>query len=110
MSLNPKVLIENAKKISGLDDFGDELFLEGFEQLVTSINLEASLNEIGYQAQEHRIIGLLTNLLRTVEALKQHPEILNETIKSPIVIVGLPRTGSTMTHRLLASEIGRAHV
>ena len=104
MSLNPKVLIENAKKISGLDDFGDELFLEGFEQLVTSINLEASLNEIGYQAQEHRIIGLLTNLLRTVEALKQHPEILNETIKSPIVIVGLPRTGSTMTHRLLASD------
>ena len=36
--------------------------------------------------------------------LLKHPEILNEEINSPVVIVGLPRTGSTMTHRLLASD------
>jgi hypothetical protein len=43
-------------------------------------------------------------LLRIEEASIQYPEILNEEIKSPVVIVGLPRTGSTMTHRLLASD------
>ena len=42
--------------------------------------------------------------IRIEDACMHHPEILNEEIKSPVVIVGLPRTGSTMTHRLLASD------
>jgi hypothetical protein len=50
------------------------------------------------------LIGILANLLRIENACIQHPEILTEEIKSPVVIVGLPRTGSTMTHRLLASD------
>ena len=65
---------------------------------------EADLNDIGIEAQQHRLIGILANLLRIEDACIQHPEILNEEIKSPVVIVGLPRTGSTMTHRLLASD------
>ena len=65
---------------------------------------EADLNDIGIEAQQHRLVGILANLLRIEDACIQHPEILNEEIKSPVVIVGLPRTGSTMTHRLLASD------
>ena len=44
------------------------------------------------EAQQHRLIGILANLLRIEEASIQYPEILNEEIKSPVVIVGLPRT------------------
>ena len=58
------------------------------------------------EAQQHRLVGILANMLRIEDACVQYPEILNEEIKSPVVIVGLPRTGSTMTHRLLASDQG----
>ena len=102
--LNSAKIIDEAKKQTNLDYFGNPLFMEGFESLVQSINEEAHLNDIGMEAQEHRLIGVLSNLLRIEDAFAQNPEILNEEIHSPIVIVGLPRTGSTMTHRLLASD------
>ena len=102
--LDSKQIIDAAKNQTNLEYFGNPLFLEGFECLVQSINEEADLNNIGIEAQQHRLIGILANLLRIEDACMQHPEILNEEIKSPVVIVGLPRTGSTMTHRLLASD------
>lgn len=97
-------LLGEAKKITGLNFLGNPLFEEGFNKLVDSINNEADLNEIGIQAQHHRLIGVLSNILRIEDAVINHPEILNEQIVAPIVIVGLPRTGSTMTHRLLAAD------
>ena len=102
--LDSKQIIDAAKNHTNLEYFGNPLFLEGFECLIQSINEEADLNDIGIEAQQHRLIGILANLLRIEDACIQHPEILNEKIKSPVVIVGLPRTGSTMTHRLLASD------
>ena len=102
--LDSKQIIDAAKNHTNLEYFGNPLFLEGFECLTQSINEEADLNDIGIEAQQHRLVGILANLLRIEDACIQHPEILNEKIKSPVVIVGLPRTGSTMTHRLLASD------
>ena len=102
--LNSNQILSNAKKITGLSSLGNPLFIEGFETLIKSINEEADLNEIGIQAQQHRLTGLLTNLLLIDEAIKKNNEILKEKIISPVVIVGLPRTGSTMTHRLLAAD------
>jgi len=102
--LDSKQIIDAAKNHTNLEYFGNPLFLEGFECLIQSINEEADLNDIGIEAQQHRLVGILANLLRIEDACIQHPEILNEKIKSPVVIVGLPRTGSTMTHRLLASD------
>ena len=102
--LNSNQILSNAKKITGLSSLGNPLFIEGLETLIKSINEEADLNEIGIQAQQHRLTGLLTNLLLIDEAIKKNNEILKEKIISPVVIVGLPRTGSTMTHRLLAAD------
>ena len=102
--LNPLEIINDAKHQTGLDNFGNPLFLTGFEMLIESINQEADLNDIGLEAQKYRLTGVLANLLRIEEAFIKNPEILTEEIKAPIIIVGLPRTGSTMTHRLLASD------
>ena len=104
MKINAKEIIDQAKSETGLSDLGEPLFLEGLNRLIDSINNEANLNEIGIQAQPIRIKGLLSNRLRFEEDLKKFPEILEQQIIAPIVIVGLPRTGSTMTHRLLASD------
>ena len=102
--LNQLEIINEAKNQTGLANFGNPLFMNGFEALISSINQEADLNEIGVEAQKHRLIGILSNILRIENALMENPKILEEEIKSPVVIVGLPRTGSTMTHRLLASD------
>ena len=104
MKINANEILDQAKSETGLSDLGEPLFFEGLNRLVDSINNEASLNEIGIQAQPIRIQGLLSNRLRFEEDLKKFPEILDQEIIAPIVIVGLPRTGSTMTHRLLASD------
>ena len=104
MKINANEILDQAKSETGLSDLGEPLFLEGLNRLIDSINNEANLNEIGIQAQPIRIQGLLSNRLRFEEDLKKFPEILDQEIIAPIVIVGLPRTGSTMTHRLLASD------
>ena len=104
MKINANEIIDQAKSETGLSDLGKPLFSEGLNRLIDSINNEANLNEIGIQAQPIRIQGLLSNRLRFEEDLKKFPEILDQEIIAPIVIVGLPRTGSTMTHRLLASD------
>ena len=87
-----------------LNDFGEGIFLEGLQKMIESINQEANLIDVGNDAQAQRIIGLLINRLRFEDDLKKYSEILDHKIISPIVIVGLPRTGSTMTHRMLAAD------
>ena len=61
-------IIKEAKNQTGLSNFGNPLFLEGFEVLIKSINQEADLNEIGLGAQQQRLTGILINLLRIEEA------------------------------------------
>ena len=103
-SLQASDLMAAARGDTGLQDFGHAQFIAGLERLIVSINGEARLTEIGMDAQRQRIAGLLVNRLRIKRALATCPEIRDETITAPLVIVGLPRTGSTMTHRLLASD------
>jgi len=97
-------LMAEAERVSGLAQFGNDQFIKGLERLIDSINNEAALTQVGRDAQRDRIIGLLVNRLRIEQAFRTHPDIADERIESPLVIVGLPRTGSTLTHRLLASD------
>lgn len=97
-------LLQEAQKITGLDNFGDESFREPFEVLVKSLNDEAELNAVGRYTQYQRILNLLCNRLRTEAWIEKYPEILDEEVLAPVVIIGLQRTGSTMFHRVLASD------
>ncbi len=104
MKLHVDAMLAEARQVTGLADFGEPVFVDGLQQLAASINGEAGLADFGVEAQRQRIVGLLCNRLRHEDALKRHPEILELPITAPLVIVGLPRTGSTMTHRLLAAD------
>ncbi len=104
MTLQVDAMLAEARAATGLADFGEPLFIDGLQRLAASINGEAGLADFGLEAQRRRIVGLLCNRLRHEKALKQHPQILEVPITAPLVIVGLPRTGSTMTHRLLAAD------
>lgn len=99
-------LLAEARRRAGLEDFGSSWFLEPLGVMLEALRTEAQLSDAGVAAHRERILAGLGNRLRTIEALKRHPEILQEKVEVAGVIVGLPRTGSTMFHRLLATAPG----
>ena len=97
-------VLADARNKVGLDDFGNQGFLEPLEVLVDSINREARLNPVGQMIIRGRIVGVLTNKLVAQDTIRQHPEILEIPVEAPIVVAGLARTGTTMLHRLIAQD------
>ena len=97
-------LLARARIATGLEDFGDDWFLEPLGKLVASINAEAGLLHDGGHID--RIVYALMDRLVVTDLVRRKPEILDEEINVAAAIIGLPRTGSTMLHRLLASLPG----
>lgn len=104
MKLSESKLKDESVSQTGLKNFGCPSHIEALEQLVHSLNHEADLNEAGEQMFHARILNSLKNRLRMEAWIERHPEILEEQLEPPVVIVGLPRTGTTMLHRVLASD------
>lgn len=102
--LDAEYLLETASAETGLDDFGDASFRPALARLVRSLNTEASLNAIGRYMQYQRILNSLKNRLRMERWFSRHPEIEDEVLAPPVVIVGMTRTGTTLLHRILASD------
>ncbi|MCX7283406.1 MAG: sulfotransferase [Novosphingobium sp.] len=101
-----ETLLAAARTRTGLSDFGDTWFFEPMDQYIAAANAEGKLTEAGFGGQTESIVKGLASRLRMVEDIKQHPEILDETVEVAAIILGLPRTGSTIFHRLLASAPG----
>lgn len=99
-------LTARAVRETGLDDFGDPWIFENLDALIPSLNDEARLTPAGVAGAEAMIVRALSNRLRHRDLVKRHPEILDEKVEVAAVVAGLPRTGSTMLHRMLASAPG----
>lgn len=100
----PEAVIAAARAVDGLEDFGDNAHEEPLRRLLWSLEHEADLNAFGRQAMHQRVVDILATRLRVQAWLTRHPEIREEVIDSPLVIVGLPRTGTTMLHRTIAAD------
>ncbi len=96
-------LTKAARERTGLKDFGPETWVTPLKVQLDSINNEARLSDMGRAIQFENIVNLLSTRLRTVQAVKDHPEILDEKVTVAATIVALHRTGSTLTHRMLSS-------
>ncbi len=97
-------LVSEAKAVDGLDDFGSDEYRQPLEKLLYSLEHEAELNAVGTAVLRQRVVDILANQLRIRAYLKKHPEIRDEEILEPLVVVGLPRTGTTMLHRTIAAD------
>lgn len=100
----PTKLMEAAKAATGLCDFGDPGFLEGLEVLCDSVRREADLNDAGQAMFAGQATMLLMRRLEIEDWYARHPEIDEQEIIAPLMILGLPRTGSTATHCLLGED------
>ena len=87
-----------------LSDFGDAPLDEPLQALCTSMNEEIELHALGRTYARQQLLGLLSTRLRLVDLWKRHPEILDIPIERPIIIIGLPRSGTTILHKLLGRD------
>jgi hypothetical protein len=104
MTLKVEALLAAAAAKAGHDGFGDDWFLEPLGVLVDALNQEAQLSENGHQLTERRLTALLVDRLRLRGYQQEHPEVLDTEVRVAAEICGLPRTGSTLLHRLLAAS------
>jgi hypothetical protein len=97
-------LINTAKRRSRLDDFGEGEFFEALSRLLESCHNEARLNLLGRVALKTNILQTLCSRLRMERDRHLYPDIARQEIREPLFIVGLPRSGTTLLHNLLAAD------
>jgi hypothetical protein len=105
LELTPAAICQQAEAETGLSDYGDdpELF-ERLAVLLTALDSEAKLSGAGRVTARAQVVGHVRNRLLLEDTVRRHPEILDERIERPIVIAGLPRTGTTHLHNLIAAD------
>jgi hypothetical protein len=92
-----------AQQKEDLDDWGPVPFEEPLGVLAESY-ASADLNEIGVHILRSGLVHSLRMRLRAQEWIRRHPEITDEVIDAPIVVVGMMRSGTTLLQRLLAAD------
>jgi hypothetical protein len=104
MALDPEDLIAAARGQTGLSDFGGESFREGLGVLTHSLTREARLHSTGESMARHHLLRLLSGRLGIEDWHRRHPEIAEQPVEPPLIVIGLPRTGTTALARLLAQD------
>ncbi|WP_435082402.1 sulfotransferase family protein [Gordonia hongkongensis] len=97
-------LHSSATRATGLDDFGDTEYLEPLGILLDSYRFEAGLTEIGSKMFRFFLKGALVARLLSEASWKANPGYTDVEVTRPIFVTGLPRTGTTALHRLLAAD------
>jgi hypothetical protein len=100
----PDAMRSQAASEIGLDDFGGSEYEGPFEALASAIDGSELLSPVGRLMIHAQLLQLLKNRLLLTDLLARHPEIDDIEIARPIVICGLPRTGTTHLHNLMAAD------
>ena len=106
IGLEEQSVLDAARRATRLEDFGDDRFREPLRVLLRGLETESRLTFLGRIVARHDMVGLLENRLRLQDDRTRNPRIGAEEIRRPLFIVGLPRTGSTLLHHLLAQDPG----
>ncbi|HEY4124940.1 MAG TPA: sulfotransferase, partial [Rhizomicrobium sp.] len=101
--LQGEAMVADAEKRAARK-FRDRSFLPPLKVLLKSYNEESDLSLFGSLAVKWDIARFLANLLRLEEEEEKTPAILQEAIDAPVFITGLPRSGTTFLHSLLAQD------
>jgi hypothetical protein len=99
-------LITVARRRTKLEDIGDERYLEGLDRILSES--AGRYTGLGNILLRNLLVQALEIRLRSVDYLKRHPEVLEIPITKPMVVLGFPRSGTTLLQNLLAASPGRA--
>ena len=101
--LDADVLHAKATADTGLDDFGDDDYRERLDVYLAALQDISGMNAPGIVNHHAQLLQWLKNRLLLTDLLARHPEIHDIELLPPLVIAGLPRTGTTHLHNLLAA-------
>lgn len=101
--LDADVLHAKAVAETGLDDFGADDYRERLDVFLAALQEIPHLHAAGVVNFHAQLLQWLKNRLLLTDLLHRHPEIRDIELVAPIVIAGLPRTGTTHLHNLLAA-------
>jgi len=96
--------VTDVVEATGLDDFGEASWQEGLDRYLDALRATARLNDVGVTVAGDGVVQDLTNRLRIEHWRKDHPDVAQQQIVRPIVIVGQPRTGTSILHDLLSQD------
>ena len=102
--LDPDVLVGRAIRTTGLGEFSSLLPREGLWRLTSALQREARLSIAGRFIAGIELQRVLSNRLRLEAAWQANPALLQRPVEAPLFITGLPRSGTTLFHRLLAVD------
>ncbi|WP_231992203.1 sulfotransferase [Mycobacterium sp. ACS4331] len=102
--LTAEALHEQASAQTGLTDFGSQDYRERMDVLLSAFHELPNFTDFGRTYAFSLMLTFLKGRLRVVDHLNHHPEIFDIEVKAPLVIAGLPRTGTTHLHSLLAAD------
>jgi hypothetical protein len=102
--LTEEAVLGAAMQATGLSDFGPEDFRDRLRRLIDEWNADARMFKIGHAFLFGYLLRYAQNRLLIQDFLKQHPEVHDEPIERPIIVVGLPRSGTTHLLNLLGAD------
>lgn len=104
VDLTPATLVAAAERRTGLSDFGDPSLLDRLAAQVDAVDADEGMSGIGRFLVRRRLVGLLAARLRFEDFVRRHPEALEVRLEPPVIVVGLPRSGTTHLVNLLAED------
>jgi hypothetical protein len=103
LSLSVADLMARSRTMTGIDIVDDEI-VEPLTILHRALNEEAALDAEGARAYEAKFLRLLSNRLRMKRDFARHPEIAEQPIRGPLIIMGVARSGTTKLQKVLAAS------
>jgi sulfotransferase family protein len=97
-------LLDDARRRTGLDDFGADDFVARLRVMIDAVDADAGLNALGRLAVRQRFVRLLANRLLVEDRCRRYPEVLGLELTAPIIVIGLPRSGTTHLVNLIAAD------
>jgi hypothetical protein len=104
IDLSRESILDEAMAKTGLSDFGPDDYLERLDLLLDEWNSDSGLTGIGRLSLRNKLLLFACNRLLIEDTLEQHPEIHDIEIQQPIIVAGLPRSGTTHLLNLMAAD------
>ena len=102
--LNSTTLVKHAQRRTGLEDFGDPPIEPALSILTNSLEKEANLHPLGRFLMRGHLLGMLETRLRLAAIWRNQPDSMIKPIEKPVFVTGMPRSGSTFLHEVLAQD------
>lgn len=104
LSLREGSICEAAQGLSGVEAPGDENFRPGLRALLQSLEEEAQLTPVGRFIARRMLVESLANRMKVDDWHRRHPEIGEQSVPRPLIVMGMGRTGTSILHDLLAQD------